>query len=215
MKQIPDTLLWGRDSSFTTRSAVVPVTPLLPELPSGHYRIEVTARAVDGAATGGQRASKALQIFSLWPFGFPEIVTLDQQIEVLEYIATPEEFDTLRQAQTKEEKERLLKDFWSVHWNRDEYYKRAEYANRYFTCLREGWRTPFGWVYTVVGPPEDIQLTPQGGERWRYTLRSNRVLTLPFIIREFSFPDEKCRYGVVYIEPGIRRDLVLQWRKPE
>jgi GWxTD domain-containing protein len=213
VKQLPDTLVWSADSTLTTSLPPISVAKLLPALTVGHYRIEVEARVSEGAAPGGQREAKALQRFSLWPVGFPEIVTLEQQIEVLEYIATPEEFDTLRQAQTKEGRERVLKSFWSTRANREEYYRRAEYANRFFTCLHEGWRTQFGWVYIVAGPPEDIQLTPQGGERWRYTLTSNRVLTIPFFLREFSFWDGTCRTGAAYLEPSIRRELVLQWRK--
>ena len=215
VKHLADTLLWSRESTLTSSSTTVPVKISLPDLPYGHYLLVLTMRGAGPGATGGQRESRMRQSFSLWPVGFPEVVTLDEQIEVLEHIATPDEFELLRQAKTKEEKQLRLTEFWARHWNREEYYKRAEYANRYFSCVAEGWRTPFGWAYIVVGPPEDIQISPQGVERWRYTLSSNRALSLPFIVREFTFAELKCKYGAVYIDPALRRELVLLWKKSD
>lgn len=208
-RQLADTLFWTRETTITTSSASVPVRLSLPTLPVGHYRLDLHA------ASGGQRDVRTSRAFSLWPFGFPEITTTDKQIEVLDHIATLEEFERLKQAQTKEEKQQRLAEFWTQHWNRDEYYKRAEYANRYFSCVSEGWRTPFGWAFMVVGPPEDIQLSARGVERWRYTLSSSRILQLVFDVRELAFGNVRCKYATMSIDPSIRREVILRWKRSE
>ena len=208
-RQLADTLFWTRETSITSSSASLPVKLSLPTLPPGHYRLDVHA------ASSGQRDVRTSRAFSLWPLGFPQIATTDKQIEVLEHIATPEEFERLKQAETKEQKQQRLAEFWTQHWNRDEYYKRAEYANRYFSCVSEGWRTPFGWAYMVVGPPEDIQLSARGVERWRYTLSSNRILQLVFVVRELAFGDLRCKYATMSIDPLARRELILRWKRVE
>jgi GWxTD domain-containing protein len=206
-KALPDTVIWSRDSTLTTNSQITAVQLKLPFLAVGSYRFEV------GATAESQREVRTTKTFALWPRGFPKVSTFDNQIEVLEYIATPEEFKRLRNAETREEKQQRLIEFWSEHLDREEYYKRAEYANRHFSCATEGWRTAFGWAYMVVGPPEEIQLAGRGVERWFYTLGSSRTLRLVFIVRERDFGDSKCKYGSLSLDPVLRGELVARWRK--
>jgi GWxTD domain-containing protein len=214
-RPLPDTLFWSHDSTLTTRSVTTPINLLLPTVPAGHFRLEVSVREAEGPTSSGERGIRMGRAFTLWPYGFPEIATLDQQIDVLEYIATREDFSELKGAKTKEEKEQRLSQFWSQHRSRDEYYKRAEYANRYFSCILEGWRSPFGWTYMVVGAPEEIQLLPGGSERWRYTLSSSRTLQFTFFIHEMTIGDMKCRAASMAIDPTVRSDLVSRWRKSD
>jgi len=213
-RQIPDTLFWSHESTFTTRELTTPIHRLLPSLPTGHCRLEVGIRETEEPISS-EREIRMSRTFALWPYGFPEIVTLDQQIEVLEHIATLDEFKELKGATTKEEKQRRLSQFWAKHRNRDEYYRRAEYANRYFSCVSEGWRTPFGWAYMVVGTPETIQLLPGGSESWQYTISSSRTLQFTFLVREVTIDDTKCKTASMVIDPLVRSDLVSQWRKSE
>jgi GWxTD domain-containing protein len=215
LRPLQDTLFWSHESTLTTRAATTPINLLLPTIPTGHCRLEVNVRWAEGPASGGEHGIQTSRVFTLWSYGFPEIATLDQQIEVLEHIAAPDDFSELRSAKTKEEKEQRLSQFWSQHRNRDEYYKRAEYANRYFSCISEGWRTPFGWIYMVVGTPESIQLLPGGSERWEYTLSSTRTLQFTFFIREVTLGEMKCRMASMAIDPTVRRDLVSRWRKSD
>lgn len=214
-RQLPDTLFWSHESTFTTSAVTTPINMLLPAVSTGHYRLDVVLRGTGSPAFGGQRDIKMSRVFTLWPYGFPEIATLDQQIEVLEHIATAEEFKQLNSAKTKEEKQQGLAQFWTHHWNRDEYYKRAVYANRYFTCLSEGWRTPFGWTYIVVGPPEDIQLSAGGEERWLYSLSSDRTLQFIFFVRDVTMGDTRCKTASMGIGPSVRSDLVAHWKKSD
>jgi len=214
-RKLSDTLLWVAESTLAVSSPVNPVRVPLPYLGPGHYRFDLTVRPKVPVMAAIQREVQIGQLFSVWPAGFPDIVTLEEQINVLAHIATPEEYERLLGAKTKEEKQMRLREFWAGHWNQEEYYKRAEYANRYFSCLAEGWNTAFGWAYIVLGPPDDIQLSPRGTEGWRYTLGSNRTLVIPFVVREFAFGDRKCKSAVAYLDPGLRRELILRWRKPE
>ncbi|MGA9363261.1 MAG: GWxTD domain-containing protein [Bacteroidota bacterium] len=215
LRPLQDTLFWSHESTLTTRAATTPINLLLPTIPTGHCRLEVSVREAESPTSTGERGIRMTRVFTLWPYGFPEIATLDQQIEVLEHIATREDFTELKNAKTKEEKQQRLLQFWGQHRNRDEYYKRAEYANRYFSCISEGWRTPFGWIYMVVGTPESIQLLPGGSERWEYTLSSTRTLQFTFFIREVTLGEMKCRMASMAIDPTVRRDLVSRWRKSD
>jgi GWxTD domain-containing protein len=211
-KHFPDTLFWAHESTFTTRGRTEPFNVPLPALPTGHYHLDVMLRERGSRDQADQRDIRADRTFSLWPYGFPDLVTLDRQIEVLEYIATPEEFKRLKAASTKEEKQQRLAEFWSEHRSRDEYYKRAQYANRYFSCLSEGWRTPFGWTYMVLGPPGQIELLPGGNELWLYTLGSDRALQLVFSSQEVRIGDWSCKVASMSLNPEVRRELVSQWK---
>jgi GWxTD domain-containing protein len=214
-RQLPDTMFWSHESTLTTRAFTTPVNLLLPAAPTGHCRLEVSVREIQGPGSAGGHGLQMSRVFTLWPYGFPQIATLDEQINVLEYIATPDDFKELKSAKTKEEKEQRLFQFWSQHQNRDEYYKRAEYANRYFSCASEGWHTPFGWTYMVVGAPDDIQLSPGQFERWQYTLSSSQSLLFTFFIHEITIGDMKCRAASMAIDPVVRSDLVARWRKSD
>jgi len=214
-RPLADTLFWSHESTLTTSAATTPITLLLPTIPTGHCRLEVNVRGAEGPGSASEHDIRMSRVFTLWPYGFPEIATLDQQIDVLEHIATPDDFKELKSAKTREEKEQRLAQFWSQHRNRDEYYKRAEYANRYFSCVLEGWRSPLGWTYMVVGAPEEIQLLPGGSERWLYTLSSSRTLQFTFFIHEMTIGDMKCRAASMAIDPIVRSDLVSRWRKSD
>jgi GWxTD domain-containing protein len=214
-KHFPDTLFWVHESTFTTRGTIEPFNLPLPVLPTGHYRLDITLHEGESQGPPDQHEIRASRTFTLWPYGFPDLLTLDRQIEVLEYIATPEEFERLKAANTKEEKQQRLAEFWSEHRSRDEYYKRAQYADRYFSCLSEGWRTPFGWTYMVLGPPGQIELLPGGNELWLYTLGSDRALQLVFSSQEVRIGDWSCKVASMSLNPEVRRELVSQWKISE
>jgi GWxTD domain-containing protein len=214
-KHFPDTLFWAHESTFTARGTTEPFNVPLPALPTGHYCLDITLHEGESQGSPDQHEIRASRTFTLWPYGFPDLVTLDRKIEVLEYIATPDEFERLKAASTKEEKQQRLAEFWFEHRSRDEYYKRAQYANRHFSCLSEGWRTPFGWTYMVLGPPGQIELLPGGNELWLYTLSSDRALQLVFSSQEVRIGDWSCKVASMSLNPEVRRELVSQWKFSE
>ncbi len=71
---------------------------------------------------------------------------------------------------TQAEKAKFFEDFWKskdptpeTERNElmEEYYRRIDYANRYFTSgFREGWDTDRGMVFVVLNAPDDIERHP-------------------------------------------------------
>jgi GWxTD domain-containing protein len=48
------------------------------------------------------------------------------------------------------------------------YFKRVEYANRFFTSYKEGWKTDRGMIFLVFGAPDKVMLNDQQ-EVWAYS----------------------------------------------
>lgn len=98
-------------------------------------------------------------------------VALDPKtsLEVLEYIATPEEKRQMNKLQTLEEK----LAFWATFWKQrdpspgtpqneaqEEFYKRVTYANQHFAAGTQGWRTDMGEIYIKYGQPDEVVRNP-------------------------------------------------------
>jgi len=85
-------------------------------------------------------------------------------IEYLQYIASGNEMKELKSAQHDQRLERW-REFWKkrdplpatpVNESLVEYYRRLQYANRYFTTqIEKGWRSDRGRVYLTLGPPDE------------------------------------------------------------
>jgi GWxTD domain-containing protein len=111
----------------------------------------------------------------------PSITNLDDAIEELKYIATPEEIDSMRRA-FHSAKEEMFRKFWKQrdptpgtpeNEQMDEYYRRIDYANTHFSTQRPGWMTDRGYIYVKYGEPSDIvrELIPRNQkpyEIWTY-----------------------------------------------
>jgi GWxTD domain-containing protein len=121
----------------------------------------------------------------------------DKAITQLKYIATSQEMKEFKKAQTPEEKIELWNKFWysrdpspgtPENELRSDYYRRIEYANRYFTVLkREGWLTDRGMVFITYGEPDQVEdfpfeLNKKAYQIW-YFYHSDKV-------RKFIFVDE-------------------------
>jgi len=48
-----------------------------------------------------------------------------------------------------------------------EYFRRITAANKYFTSYKEGWKTDMGMIYTIFGPPDEVNIR-KNYEVWRY-----------------------------------------------
>jgi GWxTD domain-containing protein len=120
--------------------------------------------------------STKYQGITLFNFGpdYPGMTSAETMIPPLEYIATTEEMDSLRNA---EKPKVALDDFWMRHAGNIEkakeliriYYFRVQYANIYFTSYKSGWLTDRGMIYMVYGPPDRLQKTIDT-EKWGYKL---------------------------------------------
>ncbi|MBP1654135.1 MAG: hypothetical protein H6Q28_691, partial [Bacteroidetes bacterium] len=150
----------------------------------GDYRLLVRAYSPDSAELdpNAYLATTDRPLLVRWQY-FPVGVTnLDIAIAQVRYIARDNEFDVLEEAQTEDEKQAKLLEFWKRrdpnpnterNERMEEYYRRADYANKHFQHHREGWRTDMGMVYMMFGPPSDVSRHPfeidtKPYEVWRY-----------------------------------------------
>ncbi len=206
------------DTVFTISNRRVALSQSFGGMEKASYRLIVTARPADermssektnaGTFAGLGQIAAATKAFIVRPLGFPEVVSIEDQIETLAYIATDSEYRSLKEAKTDEEKSSQLAEFWSKHVDRDLYYDRVEYANRYFTCQREGWRTFPGYIYIVAGPPDGVECFPRI-ERWFY---SSARLQVSFQVRKEIAGGQECKSTVGYIDPYLLERFRMRWR---
>jgi GWxTD domain-containing protein len=144
----------------------------LPTLTAGFYHLTAEARI---KSQNRVFATEQREI-TVRSEGFPHIVSLDEKIEAVEYIARSRELNRLRQAQGEAERERRLDEFWqSLARDRilaprlaEMFYNRMMEANLLFTNHKAGWKTDKGMVYIVLGPPIYVDLRADA-EVWRYS----------------------------------------------
>lgn len=131
----------------------------------GIYTLQVILKNANGKViTGSQK-----QFVSRW-VGVPALITdLDKAVDEMVYIASPHAIDTIKQAQTREEKLRRFLAYWkkispTPESNNnaifDEYYRRVNYANEHFSRYYEGWRSDMGMVFILLGQPDNIDRHP-------------------------------------------------------
>ena len=82
----------------------------------------------------------------------------------------------LKHAGSKERASGLIRNF----------YNRVEYANRYFSSYKEGWKTDRGMIYIVFGLPSTIYRR-DGSERWIYDQQPHRE-SLNFVFDKETHP---------------------------
>lgn len=136
-------------------------------LPVGDYALKVS---MAGMRDTNDVLAEVTRSFMIRWSGMPlSVNSLDAAIEQFAYIAKHSELDSLREAPTVEEKQRLFLEFWRrrdpnpntpKNERMEEYYSRVDYANRHFTHVREGWKTDMGMVYIVLGPPSNVDRHP-------------------------------------------------------
>jgi len=105
-------------------------------------------------------------------FAYPTISKSEEMLNALKYLLTEEEFTKL---QNSENKKLAIDNFWLKATGSKErarelikiWYNRSIYSNYYFTSYKEGRKTDRGMIYTVFGPPDDIQYFDDA-EKWIY-----------------------------------------------
>ncbi len=131
--------------------------------------------------------------FTILPEGFPKIVSIDDKIALSKLVARVGESKFFPDSMTAQEKYDKFDAFWSnsSDWNREEFFRRAEFANERFTSLIEGWKTPMGKVYSICGEPDMVD-----GDKWIYQ---------DYVMFDFAVIKDKGRYE---IDPPM---VVLRW----
>jgi GWxTD domain-containing protein len=128
----------------------------------GNYVLEITDKKTNELV-----ASKNFSY--RWDFLPVNLKNLDAAISQMVYIASNDELDYIKNAKTKEEKEKRFLKFWkdkdpSPNTPKNElmieYYNRIKIANERYSHYVEGWKTDMGMVYIMYGNPSNIERHP-------------------------------------------------------
>lgn len=92
---------------------------------------------------------------------FPKVKDWDEMVQMVTYISTRKEHETLLLAT---DKKKALDEYWiGLTRNPDtakdlirEYFRQIEFANLLFTDFKEGWKTDKGMIYVVMGAPQEV-----------------------------------------------------------
>lgn len=159
---------------------------------------------LDVAIQRGKDRASTRSVFDIRAANFTNWSTsgqfdLDLAIKQMVHIARSVNLSKILKA-TKEEKEKFFREFWKkrdptpdTERNElmEEYYRRVQYANRYFTSgYREGWDTDRGMVYIIMDSPDGVERHPfevntKPYEIWYY-YEANLKL---FFIDNYGFGD--------------------------
>lgn len=103
---------------------------------------------------------------------FPKVKDWEEMVQMVTYISTRKEHETLLLAQ---DKKKALDEYW-INLTRNpetakelirNYFKMVEFANILFTDFKEGWKTDRGMVFIVMGPPQEVNFF-EDREVWTY-----------------------------------------------
>jgi GWxTD domain-containing protein len=126
---------------------------------------------------------------------YPKVTEAMQLIPPLRYLTSNKEFNELTSAENKKQ---AVDNYWLETAGNEEraieliknYYGRVEYANRFFTSFKEGWKTDRGMTYIIFGPPQTVYRRDDI-ETWTYGEQGNRIsLTFDFIKAVNPFTNE-------------------------
>ena len=139
------------------------------DIPPGEYTLQVISHTYGADKTQEVMSSSHRQVAMRWK-GVPLAINdLDAAIKQLRYIAKDAEMDSLLEATTLSEKQKLFMDFWKrkdptpdTQKNElmEEYYRRVAFTNKRFTRYRPGWKTDMGMIYIIFGPPNNVDRHP-------------------------------------------------------
>jgi GWxTD domain-containing protein len=159
---LPHSLEEGRNQMFVKLDS--------DSLPIGNYRLFVRAYGISDSVAKGVYLAETSRFFVVRWQGLPRTIKdIDLAIEQCVYIAKDAEMSHMREAKTKEEKQRRFIEFWkkrdpNPNTPRNEkmeaYFAKVDYANKNFKTYIEGWRTDMGMVYIIFGPPSNVDRHP-------------------------------------------------------
>ncbi len=161
-----DKTFYSNITEFPSATTKIQVSNTIPldTLPGGEYQLIATFK--HDSLDYSRSTTLKLSFSGLSPIGND----FDIAIEVLSYIATSSELDSLRQkGLSRKEKLRRWKAFWKrrdptpgteENEAMEEFYRRVKYADQHFRGFKEGWRTDRGRIYITYGQPDEIERHP-------------------------------------------------------
>lgn len=148
---------------------------------------------------------------------YPLISKSEDMIEALAYMLKDAELNTLLNS---ENKKLNLDNFWLKTSKSKErarelikiWYNRATYSNYYFTSYKKGIKTDRGMIYTVFGPPDDIQYFDDA-EKWIY-INTKSVSKLNFIFVKQANSISNNDYTLIRDSKyeGVWKRAIKTWR---
>jgi GWxTD domain-containing protein len=156
----------------------------------GVYNLKVSI--VDSA--GIEITNTLKSFYSHWR-GLPSVIKdIDKAIAQTVYIASPEELSYMNDGENIQDKTKRFLEFWKKKDPSpnndeneifDEYFRRVIFSNENFSNYTEGWRSDRGMVYTILGPPNNIDRHP-----FEYDSKPYEVWEYYDLNRSFVFVDQ-------------------------
>ncbi len=170
---------------------------------SSRFKLELS---IDDDHKKKDRIKVSTVVRNLWRGMTTFVDNIDEAVEQLRYIAYSDELKKLNRSKD-EKKEENFRAFWakrdptpetSKNELMDEYYRRIQYANDKFGTWQDGWKTAMGMIFTLFGPPDDIEVNMYGRDgrnyqRWTYFK----------ISRSFTFVDYNGFGEYEFLDPYV------------
>ncbi len=211
-----DTVVLG-DTTLTLKAGTTQLfIPFDHNIDFGTY--ELFIREIGPGSNSSEPQIDARTEFMLHAIDFPYMTDVDQQIEALHYIASSRDLNHITSGETREERRRRLNEYWQDvgAWKMGDYYERIHIANELFTTNVEGWKTPMGMVFIILGEPHlvDCRIGIERIETWTYYLQSGGMEFI-FIRERTADPDgREAHYWISSIRGGYSAWLsaINMWR---
>jgi len=143
-----------------TQQGNVSIDFLFPNLDRGNYRFEVYTDEIDASENRLYRARE----FSIKSKNYPSLKTPKELAAPLIYLMEKDDYNELMTNKNPVDLKMAIDKFWLNNIKNERiaqnvielYYERVEEANKQFSNFKEGWKTDFGMMYILFGPPRYI-----------------------------------------------------------
>ncbi len=211
-----DTVMVG-DTTLTLQDGTNRlILPMSDDIGRGSY--EVYLKPKDEKLAGRNSNPNVKTEFMIHSIDFPHMTDIDQQIKSLNYIASSRDLDHIKEGETREERRKRFNEYWQNvgGWKMSDYYERIRLANELFTTNVEGWKTPMGMVFIILGEPHmvDCRIGMERTETWTYYLQGGGI-EFVFMRERTADPDDlTAHYWVSSIRGGYSAWLsaINMWR---
>jgi GWxTD domain-containing protein len=199
-----DTIVTG-DTTVTLKAGTNQLFILFDhEIDPGSYQVYI--RKAGTSSEDEKSIYTADTEFLIHAIDFPHMTDVDQQIQALNYVASTRDLERIKSGETREERRRLLNEYWQNvgAWKMSDYYERVRVANELFTANVEGWKTPMGMVFIILGEPHivDCRIGIERTETWTYYMQSGGIEFVFMRERTADPADRKAYYWVSSIRGG-------------
>lgn len=139
-------------------------------------------------------ADVGVTLFKVPPY-YPSMRKIGELVAPMKYITTEAEYRALLRSNRKK---RTFDEFWINTYGTKfrarnairKYFQGVENANRYFSVIKEGWKTDRGMIFIIYGTPIEMYRNERG-EKWVYE------------DEEFEFIKVSTLFGDIY---ALRKD---------